>query len=147
METDWLADRIEQKHEVLSELRQLARRQADIIRVGDTGKLLNLLAVKQSFLNKLQQLERQLDPFRSQDPESRVWRSAAHRQQTRDAATRCESLLNEIMLLERQCESDLIQRRDQAATRLQGIHDVTRATTAYTQHTTTHSQLDLSSET
>jgi flagellar biosynthesis/type III secretory pathway chaperone len=146
METELLADLIEQKCGVLTQLRQLARRQVDIVQDGETNKLLGLLAVKQTFLNQLQDLERKLDPFRSQDPESRHWRSAQHRQRARDAATRCESLLNEIILTEKQCESELIARRDTAATRLQGIHDIAQATNAYTQQTPMHSQLDLSSD-
>ena len=39
--------------------------------------LLKLLAAKQTVLDQLQQVERQLDPFRDEDPEARVWRSPA----------------------------------------------------------------------
>jgi flagellar biosynthesis/type III secretory pathway chaperone len=146
MDTDVLAELIDQKYEVLSLLRQLARAQVTIIQDSDMTRLMKLLATKQNLLNQLQDLERQLDPYRDQDPDSRQWRSPEHRQQTRDMATRCESLLNELMLIEKQCEGDLVVRRDAASTQLQGVHNVTQATNAYLSNGPTHSQLDLSSD-
>lgn len=147
METEVLAGLIDNKYEVLSLLRQLARAQVDVVRDGDMTRLMKLLATKQELLNQLQNVERHIDPFRSQDPESRQWRSPQRRQQVRDTTTRCESLLNEIMLVEKQCEGELVVRRDIAATRLQGIHSVTQATDAYLSNGPAHSQLDLSSDT
>ena len=146
METELLASLIDQKYEVLSSLRQLARAQVNVVRDADMTRLMKLLGTKQDLLNQLQIVERQIDPFRNQDPESRRWRSPQHRQQVRDMTTRCESLLNEIMLVEKQCESELIVRRAVVATRLQGIHSVTQATAAYSSTGPAYSQLDLSSE-
>jgi flagellar biosynthesis/type III secretory pathway chaperone len=147
METEVLANLIDKKYEVLSLLRQLARAQVSIVHDGDMTRLMKLLATKQTLLHQLQSLEDQLDPFRHQDPETRQWQSKERRQKTRDMATRCESLLNEIMLVEKQCEGELVVRRDAAATRLQGIHSVSQATSAYLSNGPTHSQLDLSSDT
>ena len=147
METELLASLIDNKYEVLSALRQLARAQVNVVRDGDMTRLMKLLATKQDLLNQLQHVERQIDPFRNQDPESRHWRSPQRRQQVRDMTTRCESLLNEVMLVEKHCEGELAVRRDAAATRLQGIHSVTQATDAYLSMGPTFSQLDLSSET
>lgn len=147
METEALAGLIDKKYEVLSALRQLARAQVIVVRDGDMTRLMKLLATKQDLLNQLRNVERQIDPFRSQDPDSRQWHSPQRRQQVREMATRCESLLNEIMLVEKQCEGELVVRRDAAATRLQGIHSVTQATDAYLSDSPTYSQLDLSSDT
>lgn len=147
METEQLANLIDKKYEVLSLLRQLSRAQSDIVQCGDITRLMKLLATKQNLLNQLQNLEQQLDPFRSQDPDSRRWKSPERRQHAREMATRCESLLNEIMLVEKQCEGELVLRRDATSTRLQGIHSVTQATDAYTSNGPMHSQLDLSSDT
>ncbi|MDA1053915.1 MAG: hypothetical protein O3C40_25985 [Planctomycetota bacterium] len=147
METEVLASLIDKKYEVLSLLRQLARAQTGIVHDGDMTRLMKLLATKQQLLNQLQDVERQLDPFRNQDPDCRRWHSPEQRQQTRDMATRCESLLNEIMLVEKQCEGQLVVRRDAAATRLQKIHSVTQATDAYLSNAPVYNQLDLSSDT
>jgi flagellar biosynthesis/type III secretory pathway chaperone len=147
METEILAGLIDKKYEVLSSLRQLARAQVNVVRDGDMTRLMKLLATKQDLLHQLQNVEREIDPFREQDPESRRWCSPQRRQQVRDMTTRCESLLNEIMLVERQCENELVVRRAAAATRLQGIQSVTHATDAYLSNGPALSQLDLSSGT
>jgi len=146
-DTDLLASLIDRKCEILSSLRQLATRQTEIAAGGDMTKLLTLLASKQGQLQNLQSVETQLDPFRAQDPEARQWPSPEHRQRARAVAARCESLLAELMQIERQCAGELSVRRDKIADRLQGMHHVTHATDAYTQPTPSHSQLDLSSET
>ena len=147
-DTNTLAKLIAAKHDVLVQLRQLSRQQLDLIDEGDMSKLLVLLSAKQSLLGQLQKVERQLDPFRSQDPEGRRWESSQLRQQTRQTAERCEGLLGEIMMIEKQGESDLVRRRDAAAHHLQGVHTAARARGAYSQPNADHGRrLDLSSET
>ncbi|MFV1963939.1 MAG: hypothetical protein ACC628_00840 [Pirellulaceae bacterium] len=148
METERLHELIDQKKAVLSQVLQLARRQVEFIQSGDMGHLLGLLAVKQKLLQQLRDIEQQLDPFRSQDPEQRKWQSPDARQQTQQAAQQCEALLADIMQLEKQCESDLIHRRDAAGERLLGVHSATQAKEAYASTSSRHrGHLDLTSET
>jgi hypothetical protein len=147
LETELLAELIGQKQQVLEQLRELARRQTDLVGEGDMTKLLSVLAAKQSRLNELQAVERRLDPFRHQEPDSRQWPSPDDRQRARQAAERCEALLSEIVLLEKHSQSDLIRRRDEAAARLQGTHSAAVARSAYVASPPLASgQLDLSSE-
>src|SRR5262245_46737952 len=80
METDVLSQLIENRHDLLVELYQLAKRQPDAIRAGESNRLLSLLAAKQRLLHELLRVDRLLDPFRDQDPERRIWRSAADRE-------------------------------------------------------------------
>jgi hypothetical protein len=147
METQRLHELINQKKAVLAQLRKLAERQVEFIQNGDMGHLLGLLAAKQRLLQQLQHVERELDPFREQDPDQRQWRSPVERQQARQAAQDCETLLAEIMEVEKRCESDLIHRRDAAGRRLQGVHSAAQATQAYASTSSPcRGQLDLSSE-
>lgn len=143
--TQQLAQLIAAKHDVLTQVRQLARRQVELVEEGDVGKLLGLLAAKQGLMLQLQDLERELDPFRRQDPDSRRWPSAEDRQRTRELATRCESLLSEIMVMEKNCETNMIQRRDAAASRLAGVGRAAEAAQAYSDGEVIH-RLDVSSE-
>ena len=148
METDFLAKLVDLRHDVLVQLRQLARQQAVVIHEADMTRLLSLLGIKQRLLNELQNFERQLEPFRSQDPDQRIWRTPADRQRCREVAERSESLLGEIVLVERECETNLIQRRDHAAVLLQGAHSAARATRGYAVPLESRgSQLDVSCET
>ncbi len=147
LDTDRLADLIDKKHDILVQLRELSRCQATTIAAGDMNHLLGVLASKQQLLNELQATERELDPFRTQDPDGRNWRSAEDRNRCRQTAQRCESLLSEIMLVEKQCEADLTVRRDQTAARLDGAHHATQARHAYaTGPARRGAQLDVSSQ-
>lgn len=147
MDTDQLAQLIEQKHGILVQLKDLAVRQADLVAEGDMTRLLSLLAAKQSFLGHLQHVEHRLDPFREDEPDKRQWRSEDLREHVRRMASENESLLQDLMRIEQECESRLGQRRDVAATRLQGVHDSSLARKAYLQgDVAASSRLDLSSE-
>ena len=108
---------------------------------------MSLLAAKQVTLQSLQGVEQELDPFREQDPDGRRWRSPELRLRVRQVATENESLLEEIMHIERDCESCLARRRDHTVTRLHGVQDSTSARKAYLQARSTGiGKLDLTSE-
>ncbi len=146
-QTDILKDLIRVKRECLMQLRNMGRKQQALIDEGNMTSLMDLLAAKQRPLLRLQRIERALDPFRSQDPETRVCASAGDRAQCADQVQQCETLLAEIVSQERCCEAALVRRRDEAAERLQGAHLAGHARHAYLpQSETTLSQLDLLSE-
>ena len=147
MDTDLLANLIDQKYHVLTQLWQLARGQRDVVQTGDVSRLMSLLALKQRALQQLQEVERQLHPFREQDPDSRLWRSPQHREQARTAAARCASLLQDIMSAEQESVTHLTLRRDAAASQLQSMHGAVAASHAYAGTASAFSQLDVSSET
>jgi hypothetical protein len=131
LETDLLADVIHRKRRCLEQLRDLGRKQLELIHLGNITSLLDVLAVKQQMLLQLDRLERQLDPFRSQDPERRPWRTPDDRRACADDLAQCESLLVEIMRQEKQGERELVQRRDEVAEQLQGTHTAQQARDAY----------------
>lgn len=148
METDLLTSLIGKKHDVLEKIRQLSRRQTEFVTQGEMTGLMNVLSVKQTLIVELTQLERQLDPFREQDPDRRTWRSAEDRIRCRQVAERCTALLQEIMLIEKQSEAELRTRRDDVAQKLDTIQHAAHARAAYANfapHVTT-SQLDLTSD-
>lgn len=147
LDTETLSDLIRQKHQMLAQLHALARKQLQLIEANDLTQLLKLLASKQMLLTRLQSLERQLDPFRAQDPDTRVWPTAADREQCALLASQCEALRSEIVQAEQVSESRLTLRRDEAASRLQGLHQASQVRHAYTQAAqTSPRQLDLSSD-
>jgi hypothetical protein len=130
-DTDQLADLIRRKHDCLAKLHELGRSQLSLVDDGELSKLLVVLAGKQQLLEHLQTIERQLDPFRDQDQESRRWRSPEDRRRCAEQIECCEALLVEIMEQERSSETQLCHRRDEAAARLQGAHVASQARGAY----------------
>ena len=103
-DTDLLAALVAAKLKILELLARLAHKQLALADRGETTDLLKLLAAKQTVLAQLNQIERQLDPFRAQDPETRVWRTAADRQRCQRDAERCDELLAETMRVEKRAK-------------------------------------------
>ena len=147
MNTDLLVERLIQKRDVLSQLRQLADHQTRMVGDGDVSKLMSLLATKQKLLNGLRNVETSLDPFRDEDPDRRVWRSAADRQAARDIAKECNRLLDEVKKNDQNDTTELINRRDAASSALKGLQGASRARSAYLEQSPDHTgNLDMSSE-
>lgn len=146
-DTERLAELIAGKRDVLEQMRDVARRQLELIAQGDLGKIMQALAAKEALLRRLLSFEKLLDPFRQQDPEARIWTSIDARRRCQLAAQRCETLLAELMLLEKQSEHDLRRRRDDTAARLEHVDSAGEARRAYAQSPPpSAARLDLSSE-
>jgi hypothetical protein len=129
--TDHLQTLLARKVHVLELLRDLARLQADANLSGESEVLLSFLARKQPLMDALADLQTELEAYRHDDPEARLWRAPDLRQQCRSDSERCQWLLAEIVLLERQTLDDLNQRRDAVASQLQNGRDASAAAAAY----------------
>lgn len=132
--TNLLADLVHRKHAVLVELRDVGRRQRDVVDRGETTALLELLAAKQSMIALLQQVERDLAPFHDDDPDERVWLSSEERQRCAQEAADCSQLLAEIVDLERASAERLTERRNDVAAQLRQVHTAGQARSAYEAH-------------
>ena len=147
LETELLTELMGRKRDCLVQLRDLGPRQLAMVREGSMTALLDLLSAKQRLLLELQELDRQLVPFRGQDPNARRWPTPEARQQTARQLAECEALLVQIVRQEKQSEEELIQRRQQTAIQLQSVHAAHRARGAYlAPHRGPAGRLDLASE-
>lgn len=145
-DTEQLAALIVDKNRILLELRDLGRHQSKLIGSGEITELLRMLAEKQRLIDRLQQIERGLDAFRHQDPDARVWRSTKVRQQCAEVVEQSQRLLDEILEQERQNETHLMRKRDDAAVKLQLLQAAQQARQAYTENEQTIARaFDLSS--
>src|SRR5688572_25751350 len=79
--TETLTRLIERKHRILMQLRDVGRRQMELVNGRDTASLIKLLAVKQSLITGLQSVEGELMPYSNEDPDRRVWESTETRAQ------------------------------------------------------------------
>lgn len=126
-----LASAIARKAQLLELLRKLGAAQLSLVSEGDMSRLMQVLASKDSLLQQLQMIEREIDPFRDEDPERRHWASPALRQSCRQDADRCAALLAEIVALDKQSEAEMTRRRDATAAQLQGMYGSQEAQGAY----------------
>jgi hypothetical protein len=145
-ETDLLAELADRRHGLLEQLRALGRRQLELIEQGDMTQLIQVLSVKHHLLAEVQQVEKRLDPFRTQDPKARNWRSAQVRERCAERFVESDELVREILEHEKLGELRLRQYRDEAAARLQMAHAAGHARTAYADAIVHAGRLDLSTE-
>jgi hypothetical protein len=129
--TEQLAELIRKKHQVLMQLRDIGRRQADLVSSGEIGALLKLLAGKQQLIAALQTLEGELKPFYAQNPDTRVWRSPSERTQIAQMAAECNTLLEEIVSLEKRGAEQMDARKNEVAEQLQQVHAAAHVRNAY----------------
>src|SRR5687767_8622367 len=117
MPTAEFSSLIDARLAVLVQLLALSHRQASVIGENDLTTLLTVLAGKQQLVTELQALDRQLTPYQRQLPESRQWESPAARTRCQQQAARCEAVLREVLLIEKQAEEQMTQQRDAVALR------------------------------
>ncbi len=132
METELLAQLIERRLDILSRLCDLAQRQMGLVNDSeDITPLMSLLATKGQLIHKLSEVEKELEPFRGQDPETRQWSTVQARSECAAKAQQCKDFLEQIMQMEKQGIDHLTQRRDQAAERLSAVSIASDARAAY----------------
>lgn len=148
-ETRRLLDLVAGKHACLVRLSEHGRKQQELIETGDITQLLGLLATKQRTLDELHEHERNLDPYRADDPAKRVWSSDAERLRCSSLAEQSAQLLREILAGENRCEESLRRRRDEAAVQLSAVQSAGATRGAYADSVSspfTESTLDLTSD-
>jgi hypothetical protein len=129
--TEQLAELIRTKHQVLMRLRDIGRRQADLVASGEIAALLTLLGGKQKLIAGLQELESRLKPFYAENPDARVWHSPADRAQCAQLANECNTLLEEIVALEKLGAEKMNARKSEVAEQLQQAHAAAHVRNAY----------------
>jgi hypothetical protein len=129
--TEKLIELIYEKHHVLVQLREMGQRQADLVRGGEITALLKLLGSKQHLILSLQELERELKPYYTEKPDLRAWRSPAERAQCAKLASECNSLLEEVMTLERTGAEQMDARKSEVAEQLHHAHAAVHVRNAY----------------
>jgi flagellar biosynthesis/type III secretory pathway chaperone len=129
--TQRLAELIGKKHHVLVQLRDVGQRQTDLVTSGDIASLLKLLSAKQQLISALHTLERELTPYYAEDPDRRSWPTAQDRARCAQQAAECNSLLEDIVRLEKMGAEKMIVRRNEVADQLQQVHAATHVRSAY----------------
>lgn len=132
--TETLARLVRQKRRLLEQLASLAQRQGESLSEGAAGELLRLLAAKEQLIAGLRMVERGLDAFREQDPDTRPWPSPAARAACAADADECNRLLAEIVAAEERHAGEATRRRDEIAAQLRIAQTAHAASAAYKPH-------------
>lgn len=129
--TDTLAKLVRQKRTVLEQLSAVAQRQAALIEANEMAQLIRLLSAKQQLVTALHEVEKQLAPFRNDDPDRRVWASTDARAACAADSQECTKLLEKVLQMEREQENQMVGRRDTIAAQLQKAQSAHQVASAY----------------
>jgi predicted KAP-like P-loop ATPase len=121
--TEQLFHWIETKLHLLSEMHQMSIDQTDFVSRHDMTALMTLLSRKQSLMESLHEVQSQLQPYQSQDPESRVWSSIERRKACQAMIARCDTLVQNLIVMENRSLDNMTLQRELVSAQLQqNIH-------------------------
>lgn len=139
---------ISERRTILAQLLELGARQVDVIASGRMSELMRILAEKQAPLQRLGDISVELRATAADDPLTRKWNSQQDRDECRLAQDDCERMHIELLAIEAQCETALIESRNAIQQELQQIDSAHQAASQYAHAETTLTtgiRLDLSS--
>ncbi len=119
LDTQLLKQLGERKLHLLTQLHELSIGQQVLVSEQRVEELLVLLSRKSETIADLQLIQADLEQFRDQDPDERVWASQADRELCRAQFERCEALIAELLAIENHSMDELTQRRELVAQQLQ----------------------------
>ncbi len=132
--------------QTLEQLHQLVCRQVQLVEQGELDELLSLLqGPKQRVLLAWGQIEKQ---WKTAAQEQCPWQDAQQHQLYRNQVQQGQRILEQIVLLEQQCEHCMRSRQKELEQQIQQVHHSHQAAQAYVQgpHEPTPGQLDLLSD-
>jgi len=129
--TERLTTLIAERHRTLSRLRNVSAKQFQVLQRQSLNELHGLLAAKQTLIEDLVRLDQEIDPFRDEDPERRVWANPEQREACRQLVAECARWLAEVKELEAGAERLARQQLDETSKSMEQSVDRNRAVSAY----------------
>ncbi|TWU50893.1 FlgN protein [Rubripirellula tenax] len=128
-----LSELFERRFDMLSQLLELSEKQIKAIDENRMSDLMRILSDKQQPITQLVQIGQSLANAVGEDPTARVWSSPEERQRCRNQQQQCESMHDQLLAIEADCEVKLVANRASAQEKLQRHDSVRVAATSYAQ--------------
>lgn len=106
------------KLHLLRSARELSIQQVEVMQSDDVATLLTVLSRKSEILDTLKTLQKELDPYRNQQPEDRRWDSAEGQAACRTTFEEIDRLLEELSQMDNQALDQMTQQRDAMASQI-----------------------------
>ena len=129
--TDLLFSLIESKLHLLTEMQAMSLAQTDLVSQNDMTSLMTLLSRKQDLMGALGKVQSELAGFQDQEPEQRSWSSPARRKSCQEMVTRCDQLLQELIVMEDRSLGSMNLQRESVVAQLQQNVDACTIQSAY----------------
>ncbi|MBN1436478.1 MAG: flagellar export chaperone FlgN [Sedimentisphaerales bacterium] len=125
-----------QQHMLYKQLNELAQKQTDLVAGGDPEMLLRILAGRQKLIDRITQIDRELEPIRSDWSRISASLPAAQRQEAADLVEEVQSLLGAILERDARDTQSLSNQKQQVETKIQSASVGKRMHHAYGQSNT-----------
>jgi len=106
------------KLHLLRSARELSIQQIEVMQSDDVATLLTVLSRKSEILDTLKTLQKELDPYRNQEPEDRIWDSAEEQASCRKIFEEIDRLLEELSQMDNQALDQMTHQRDAMASQI-----------------------------
>ncbi|GHT32050.1 hypothetical protein FACS1894214_3760 [Planctomycetales bacterium] len=122
---------MQNEESVLTRLYSQSLTQLEIVRGGDTARLIEFLARKQQTVAEFEELQQQLAPHRNILPEQRKWKNENERKQTEELISRCGELLKMIVENDTASTGELSSQKDEVEKQLNRIQQNVQVNLTY----------------
>ena len=129
--TDLLFSLIESKLHLLTEMQAMSLAQTDLVSQNDMTSLMTLLSRKQDLMGALGKVQSELAHFQDQETEQRSWSSPTRRKSCQEMVTRCDQLLQELIVMEDRSLGSMNLQRESVVAQLQQNVDAWAIQNAY----------------
>jgi len=131
LSTESLFELIESKLHLLNEMQAMSLAQTDLVSQHDMTSLMTLLSRKQELMGALGNVQSQLANFQGQDPELRKWSTPERRKACQEMVSRCDQLLQELIVMEDRSLGNMNLQRETVAAQLHQNMDACTIQNAY----------------
>ncbi len=129
--TDRLLTLMTVKLELVESLYALSASQNALLPGEDVSSLLGVIARRETLIDQLSHVQQELEPYQTDDPDQRIWRTSDRRDTCRQVVGKIEKLLKEVLRLDGQTLDTMCQRRDIIAAELRYGQDSNLTERAY----------------
>ena len=122
-----------QQHALYKQLHELALKQTDLVSGGDPEMLLRILAGRQKLIDRITQINRELEPIRADWSRISASLPSVQKQEAQDLVAEVQSLLGAILERDARDTQSLSDQKQQVSTQIQSASVGKRMNHAYGQ--------------
>lgn len=122
---------LDQQHLLYQQLNELARKQTDMVAGGDSEMLLRILAGRQRLIDRITQIDRELEPYRAEWARISESMAPAERQKAQELVADVQKLLGEILDRDKRDTEMLSGQKQQVSSQIQSASVGRRMNKAY----------------
>lgn len=129
--TNRLRSLLESKLDLVNQLHELSMAQQSLSSTEEVDAMMGMIARRDGLMDHLLQVQQQLLPYRTDDPNGRLWQSIEAREHCQRLLVRIEQLVQSVIKIDEQTLQRMCDYRDSLALELRQGADLSMLQNAY----------------